>query len=316
MAVSVALSVSVTSWIMLGSLRATVEAKTKVFVGSDVQLHVGPDTEVPQGFPLPATVASRVREAGYLSDGRQFDLLAVDPTTFASAAYWSGSFSERSLPDLLGLLDGQGSRALPVIVSNGGAQVPGSLEMEQQPIPIDVVAGTSSFPGSSSDRPLVVVAYGPLEDAFAGRPDPLHVVGATREMWIRGPAGAATTAAARAGITSYQTITADEVQDIPFVHATIDTYLVLSVIGVVALSLALVVAIVYLQARERRRIVASGLSRRMGLGPAMMRRSLSIELGTVLLGGLAVGGVAAVIGAARSCRTWTRSRRSLQRRSG
>ena len=81
-AVSVALSVSVTSWIMLGSLRATVEAKTKVFVGSDVQLHVGPDTEVPQGFPLPATVASRVREAGYLSDGRQFDLLAVDPHHF------------------------------------------------------------------------------------------------------------------------------------------------------------------------------------------------------------------------------------------
>ena len=88
---------------------------------------------------------------------------------------------------------------------------------------------------------------------------------------------------------SYLTITADEVSDIPFIKAAIDTFLVLDVLGVVALILVLVVAIVYLQARQRSRIVSMALSERMGLQAGTMRRSLVLELAVLLFGGLAVG---------------------------
>ena len=105
-------------------------------------------------------------------------------------------------------------------------------------------------------------------------------------------------AASAAGVDSYLTITADEVSDIPFIKAAIGTFLVLDVLGVVALILVLVVAIVYLQARQRSRIVATALSTRMGLRPGTMRRSLVLELSILLFGALAVGATTGLIGAA------------------
>ena len=117
-------------------------------------------------------------------------------------------------------------------------------------------------------------------------------------MWIRGPADQAVAAAVDAGVDTYLTITADEVSDIPFIKAAIDTFLVLDVLGVAALILVLVVAIAYLQARQRSRIVATALSARMGLRSETMRRSLVLELSTLLFGGLAVGATTGLIGAA------------------
>ena len=109
-------------------------------------------------------------------------------------------------------------------------------------------------------------------------------------MWIRGPSDAVVEAAASdAGVGSYLTITADEVADIPFIKAAIDTFVVLDVLGVVALLLVLVVGVVYLQARQRSRILSMALSTRMGLGPGTMRRSLVLELMIVLFAALAVG---------------------------
>jgi predicted lysophospholipase L1 biosynthesis ABC-type transport system permease subunit len=117
-------------------------------------------------------------------------------------------------------------------------------------------------------------------------------------MWIRGPADEVVAAASAAGVESYLTITAHEVSDIPFIKAAIDTFLVLEVLGVVALILVLVVAIVYLQARQRSRVVSMALSERMGLQAGTMRRSLVIELVILLFGGLVVGAATGLIGAA------------------
>jgi ABC-type antimicrobial peptide transport system permease subunit len=99
-------------------------------------------------------------------------------------------------------------------------------------------------------------------------------------------------------VESYLTITANEVADIPFIKAAIDTFLILDVLGVVALILVLVVAIVYLQARQRSRVVSMAISERMGLQEGTMRRSLVFELAALLFGGLAVGAATGLIGAA------------------
>ena len=297
-AASLALAVFAASQAMVSSLRTTVEAKAKVFVGSDVELQIGPDTAVPPDFGFPATIATRLREAGRLANSDQkFDLLAIDPTTFERAAYWNPVFSARSVADLLELLSNRSGDRMPVVMANGQGLAPTALEIQRQIVPVDIVAEASSVPGTSSDRPVFVVADDQLETAFAGAHDPLRDVSATREMWIRGPSDEVLAAASAAGIVSYLTITADEVSDIPFIKAAIGTFLVLNVLGVVALTLVLVVAIVYLQARQRSRIVSTALSGRMGLRPSTMRRSLVLELSVLLFLALGVGATTGLIGA-------------------
>jgi hypothetical protein len=70
------------------------------------------------------------------------------------------------------------------------------------------------------------------------------------------------------------------------------------VLGIVALILVLVVAIVYMQARQRSRVVSTALSARMGLSEGALRRSVVLELSAVLFAALAVGGTVGMIGAA------------------
>jgi putative ABC transport system permease protein len=283
----------------VSSLRTTVDAKAKVFVGSDVRLEIGPDTPVPADLGFPATIATRSRQMGRFTDtDKQFDMIAIDPATFESAAYWNDAFSDRSEPELMDLLSHETGDRLPVVMANRQGGIPVELEIQQQIVPIEVVAEASSVPGSSSDRPVFMVSEELLRDAFAGLGDPLHEAQTTREMWIRGPADEALRAASAAGVESYLTITADEVSDIPFIKAAVDTFLILDVLGIVALILVLVVAIVYLQARQRSRIVSMALSERMGLQAGTMRRSLMFELAVLLFGGLVVGAATGLVGAA------------------
>jgi putative ABC transport system permease protein len=298
-AASLALAVFTASQAMVSSLRGTVEAKAKVFVGSDVQLQIGPDTVVPPNLGFPATIATRSRQAGQIPNtDRSFDLLAIDPDTFEQAAYWNSAFSDRSLSDLMDRLREPSDGRLPVLMANGRGIAPTALEIQQQIVPIEIVAETSSVPGASSERPVFVVSDRALHAAFAGRSDPLNAVQTTREMWIRGPSDAVVSAASNAGVGSYLTITADEVADIPFIKAAIDTFVVLDMLGVVALLLVLVVGVVYLQTRQRSRILSTALSTRMGLESGTMRRSLVLELMIVLFAALAVGAATGLIGAA------------------
>ena len=60
----------------------------------------------------------------------------------------------------------------------------------------------------------------------------------------------------------------------------------------------LIVAIVYVQARQRSRVVATALSERMGSAPGTMRWSLILELSVVLVTAFVVGAGAGLIGAA------------------
>ena len=296
---ALALAVFTASQAMVSSLHATVEAKAKMFVGSDVQLQIGPDTTVPPNLGYPATIATRSRQAGRIPNtDRSFDLLAIDPDTFGQAAYWNAAFSDRSVSDLMDRLRDTSGDRLPVVLANGGGIAPTAVEIQQQIVPIEIVAETSSVPGTSSDRPVFVVSDQALQAAFAGRGDPLNAVQTTREMWIRGPSAAVVAAASAAGVGSYLTLTADQVADIPFIRAAIGTFVVLDVLGVIALLLVLVVGVVYLQSRQRSRVLSTALSTRMGLEPGTMRRSLVLELMLVLFAALAVGATTGLIGAA------------------
>jgi len=273
------------------SLATTVEAKAKIFVGSDLHATIGGDRLAPASFPLPVTRVTRARAAATLGvGGRRVDVLAVDPATLPEAAYWHDAFGERPLEELAPLLEPAPSEALPVIVS--GIQAPGRFELTiaRRPVQTRVVASTRAFPGTGSRLPLVVASAGALAEAYGQ--DPLrHLPNVTHQLWIRGPIPEARVALAGLDPAPFGTLTAREVMDVPAIAAVIDTFGVLNVLGLAAGLLVVAALLMYLQTRQRDQTVSYALSVRMGLGEREHRRALTLELALIL-------GAAAILGSA------------------
>ena len=146
---AIAVSVAVSAQGLISSVRTTVDAKAKIFVGSDVQAQVVPGAVPPSGFPYPVTVAERVPDAGYFDDVStdSFQLLVIDPSTFAGAAFWESSLSDVPLDELLTRLDSGGSGALPIVIANGETSTPTSITVGVAQVPVRLVGRAASFPG-------------------------------------------------------------------------------------------------------------------------------------------------------------------------
>jgi putative ABC transport system permease protein len=293
------LTIATAALATVASLRTTVRSKAEVFVGSQVQVQVEGPAEVSGDgdFPYQFTTATRLHDAGTLDDtDTSFDLLAIDPATFAGAASWNDAFSDTPLDTLLERLTQRGTGAVPVVVANGGGLAPTTMEIARETVPVRIVGEAAAFPGASSDRrPLLVVDRAALADAFSGLPDPLLVPRATSEVWIDGPPDDVQPRLRELGLRPLLVITADEVEDIPFIDAVVQTFLVLQVLGFSAVVLLLVVGVVYLHARQRSRAVATTLSDRMGMPRSTMRTASILELGALLLVSLVVGTVTGAV---------------------
>jgi len=290
------LTIATAALATVASLRTTVRSKAEVFVGSQVQVQVEGPAEITAEFPFPLTTATRLHDAGTLDDtDTSFDLLAIDPATFAGAASWNDAFSDTPLDTLLERLAERGTGAAPVVVANGDGLAPTSMEIARHSVPLQVVGEAAAFPGASNRRPLLVVDRAALADAFRGLPDPLLVPRATSEVWIDGPPADVQPRLRDLGFRPLLVITADEVQDIPFIDAVVQTFLVLQVLGYSAVVLLLVVGVVYLHARQRGRAVATTLSDRMGMARSTMRAASILELGALLLASLLVGTITGAI---------------------
>jgi hypothetical protein len=150
------LGVFVQAQTVVRSLETTVDAKAKLFVGSDVEGRVLYETPLPRSFPLPITRVTRRPYAGTLGDGSAFDLLAVDPSTVARAAYWNSAFSSLSLHKIASAL-GQTTNAVPILIAAASDIPPRFLAIDGVKVPVREVGHASAFPGMSSRRPLVVV---------------------------------------------------------------------------------------------------------------------------------------------------------------
>lgn len=297
---TLAVAVFVASQGQVASLRTTLDAKARIFVGSDVEVQVVPGAVPPTHFPLPVTDVQRALDAGTF-DGdpqRPFDLLIVDPTTLAGAAFWDHRLSDTPLPELMSRLTatGGGGGPVPVVLANAGALDPGSITVGTREHEVTVVGRATSFPGASSQLPIVVMGADAFRAAFGMAPYQVPSSNSTTELWIPGPTDAALAAVgATPSIRVFVLLTADEVADVPVIVAAVNTFLVLDVLGVVALLLLVVLAVVYLQARQRSRVVASALSDRMGATPRTLRAALAFELGGMLLAAVAVGGLVGVV---------------------
>ena len=241
-----AVSVFVGAQAVVASLRATVDAKARLFVGSDVELQGASGKIPPTRFPLPATLVERSLAAGFFDndDTQEFDLVIIDPSTFVGAAYWNPALSSTSIEDLVRALQTPSRGAAPILVANAGGADPTSITVGRSSTPVTVVGRSLSFPGASSTNPIVVMTRDEVVRALHQQPESVASTQSTTELWIRGPTDAAEAALGPAGIQSDRIVTADEVKDIPLVIATVNTFVVLNILGVVALCLAVVLGVV------------------------------------------------------------------------
>jgi putative ABC transport system permease protein len=270
------------------SLEFTVDAKARLFVGSDAQAWINPESPVPNGFPLPVTRASRARQAGTADPGGAlFDLVGVDPDTLPRAAFWSDRFADVPLRELMSRLEGGGGSVPVVVVGEGFA--PTALSMNQRILPVEVVGRATAFPGMLSRRPLVVIDSDAVAAAYPAGTNPLITETATTELWIRGDPNRALTALGDTPIAVFQTLTAERVKDLPRLSVVIETFAVLDALGLATGVLVIAALLMYLQARQRSQVVAYGLSTRMGIAPTGHRRSLVLETGSMLVVAFVLG---------------------------
>jgi putative ABC transport system permease protein len=294
-AAGMCLGVFVESSTLVRSLETTVEAKAKIYVGSDAQARIDPNTQIIRAPEVPFTRVKRLPTAGTFAGGTEpFDLLVIDPATFAGAAYWNDALSEEPLPTLLARLDDGAAGALPAIVV-AGTGTPTSITVQQRDLTVDVVGTAVAFPGMISRRPMLVVSRAQLEATF-GEGGPLVGSIATEELWGRGDGAAA--AFEDMEPVPFLVISAAEVEDIPSIAAVVNTFTALNAVGLAAAVLVIGGLLMYLQSRQRSQLVAYGISLRMGMTDRAHRRSLSIELLSTLLGALAIGTAVAVAVAA------------------
>jgi putative ABC transport system permease protein len=279
------------------SLTTTVDAKSGVFVGSDVQGRIDYHTPIPDTFEMPTTRVVRIPAAVRTPGGRALDLLAIDADTFADAAYWNDAFVDGQLPDLLEALQRSHDGRVPVILAAGEGLDLDTLSIAVGEMRVDVIAEASAFPGMSSLNPLVVVDADTLHDTVDLPFDPLNSPTASTELWVRGPPGAAIRMLSELEFPPGTTLTADEVKDIPYISAALDTFVIVNVLGLVAAALVFVGMLLYLNARQRSQVVAYALSSRMGMRDREHRQALVLELGAMLLWGYAVGAALAIVAA-------------------
>ena len=273
------------------SLEATVQAKARVFVGSDVQAWVAPQTTVPEDFPLPVTRVIRLAHAGQARPGGSFDLLAIDPATLPRAAFWREGFSDRSLNELVEAVATPEGASLAIVLAGAEGPGPTTLDIHERRLPVRVVARPEAFPGMLAGRPLVVADAEAISEAFADSAAPLEGSNARTELWVRGDPRRAVEALFSLDDEPFGIVTAEQVEDIPYIAAVVDTFVVLNALGLGTGVLVIAALLMYLEARQRSQAVALGLSLRMGMTPGGHRRSLALELGSMML----VSFVAAVV---------------------
>jgi hypothetical protein len=264
------------------SMDATLEAKALVYLGSDVVVRV------PDGQEIPASLAGRstpvdLYSSAYVEapDREQVNLFAIDPATFAQAAFWDPSLASLPLEDLLDRLgapptDGR----VPAIVV--GVDIPpvadaGVVTVGTTLFQVEEVSEVQAFPGMRRGSPAMFVAASAMADL--GVSTPVH------EIRIQGERHEVLAALDEAGTSYEETTTADGVVDSVSFLTVSQTFGFMRSLAMASTVLVVGGVAVYLDARRRNRVLAYAFARRMGLSRGQHRGALLTEV----LAGIGVG---------------------------
>jgi putative ABC transport system permease protein len=298
---AVALGLLAYAGIAVASTRSAAAGKARVLVGSDTSLLLADEAPAGATTGLRATMVRRFDEVSLALDDRPVEMIAVDPATFATGAFWDDSFAGTSLGGLLRRLDQAPPGRLAAIAAGPVPADARAVDIGPTRLSLDVVATARAFPGmTAADRTLLVVSAAQLDAvtrASASRP------GWRTEIWTREDPEVAAAALRRIGVVPESVSTAADVMRTPAFLAVSWTFRLLTALGALAGTVALASLVLYAQARQRGRVVAYALSRRMGLSRAAHRRSVLWELAGMLVFAFLLGTGLAVAASAVTYRS-------------
>lgn len=255
-----ALGVAIYGATTSASVEVTAVAKAKLFIGSDYSAWVPNNSEVPE-TSFPATGVIEVDRA-LLSTGRDVSILAIDPDSFESAAYWQDSFADQPLRSLIASISrGEGDEVAVLATQDLGAGP--ALVSGEETLELRQVATVETFPGDVLDRPLVVMTRDALREALGtigGSVGSRH-----EEIWARGETDAIEAELQSLEVPLALPIDVDKVLDTPALRSLLWILNLLVALGAAAAIIAVVGILLYLQARQRAAWVSSAMTRRMGL---------------------------------------------------
>jgi len=269
------------------SLAATLDAKARVFVGSDVAVRLPEGQRLPPDISPSATVVRTYANAWVDTyDGREGAIvLAVDPATLVRGAYWDASFADESLDELVDRLatPAANGRVRAVVV---GAAVPAVTEAAIRSgttgrFTIDQVTGVDAFPGMRRQTATIIVAASALDGMTLGRP--------TGEAWIRGDHDDVVAELDAAGFPVNETREVTTVVDRASFLTVSWTFGFTQSLGVAAGVLTLGGVALYLDACRRGRVLGYAFARRMGLARRTHRRAVLAELAASVVVGCWLG---------------------------
>jgi putative ABC transport system permease protein len=265
----------------------TLDSKARLFVGSNVSVNsVDPVRRTPATDRL-GTVVTRYQYA--FLNGQRTIMLAIDPDTFTAATFWDHRYADVPLATLLDRLrqpavDG---RVPALFVAADVVKRPSAGEQLQVRLgkttaPLTVAGVPALFPGRRMPLPMLVV-----DAARLGPVDP-HA-GTVNELWTRGPADPAQLAMVAQGARIFDVASLTNVFDVANFLGISWTFDYLTALAALVGLVAIGGLLLYLETRQRSRVAAYALGRRMGLSRGTHLRSLLAELGTLLITALVLG---------------------------
>ncbi len=276
---------------VVSSYRATVRAASLLGIGSDVSGLTSYDRPIPD-LPVPVTKATKLGGDGAIVLGSlPVDVLAIDAATFADAVHWDDSYASRPLAEITAAL-GEGGSPLPAALVGGQLDGVQTLTTHTSTATsVRVIARPRAFPGMSRRRATLVVDAAAYEAAFdePGLDSSLGTASARTELWAKGETARTVRLLDASPARPYPILTAEEARNRPETVAFTRTFAFLEALGLAAGLLALVGLVVYLQVRQRARVVGFALAHRMGLSARSHRRALALELGLAVIAAFALG---------------------------
>lgn len=295
-AAAFALGIFTYSGALIASEEVTAGAKAHMSTGSDVAARLETGAVVPRDTAFDSTVVHRYALQSVSPGDLQVAFMLIEPATFADAAY-SGPGSAGSLEELIERLEHPSGGALPVVVAGEPVAAGSSLELFSARLPLEQVANVDAFPGMVATIPTLVTTMPALRRFTEQTGISTAATDRWRELWAEGEPKLILDELERRNIGVTTVVTADRARRTPALASSGWTLALLRVIGAATVVIVLAGLVVYMQARQRTAVVSFALARRMGLRGKTFRRSVSLELGVLLLGSLTIGAVLSLVAA-------------------
>ncbi len=136
------------SGVVVSSISATTDAKSKLFVGSDAALTVPSVQDLPGPVLAAGTPVVRyTQQTTFGSAGTSVDVLVVDPATFAAHAFWDSRLAPTPLSQLLAEISVPVDGRLPLLSVGPGVPAGDILSLPGEEVPVRVVRDVDAFPG-------------------------------------------------------------------------------------------------------------------------------------------------------------------------